>query len=165
MTILIRAAEPGDYEAVRDVMSQPIAQAQTLQLPFASAEMWRKRLDEFPADGKLLVASIDGRVVGNLGLRAGGPSPRRRHAYSLGMSVHDQFHRRGVGSALMTAAVDLADNWMQATRLELTVFTDNAAAIALYRRFGFEIEGTHKQYAFRNGAYADVYAMARLKAG
>jgi len=44
----------------------------------------------------------------------------------------------------------------------LTVYTDNAAAIALYRKFGFELEGTHRAYGLRDGRYADVHAMARL---
>ena len=47
-------------------------------------------------------------------------------------------------------------------RIELTVYTDNPAAIRLYRKFGFEIEGTFKGYALRDGVYADVYSMARL---
>ena len=63
----------------------------------------------------------------------------------------------------MTAALDLADNWLQFTRIELTVYTDNAAALALYKKFGFEIEGTHKQFAFRNGTYIDSYSMARVR--
>ncbi len=63
----------------------------------------------------------------------------------------------------MAAALDLADNWLQYSRVELTVFSDNEAAIALYKKFGFEIEGTFRQYVFRDGALADVYAMARLK--
>ena len=33
----------------------------------------------------------------------------------------------------------------------------------LYRKFGFEIEGTHKAYALRDGRYVDTYAMARLR--
>ena len=61
------------------------------------------------------------------------------------------------------AAVDLADNWLNYTRLELTVYTDNAAALALYRKFGFEIEGTLKAYAFRDGRFIDAYTMARLR--
>jgi putative acetyltransferase len=40
---------------------------------------------------------------------------------------------------------------------------DNAAGIALYEKFGFEIEGTHRRFAFRDGEYVDAYSMARLK--
>ena len=36
-------------------------------------------------------------------------------------------------------------------------------AIALYKKFGFEIEGTLRRYAMRNGEYVDSYSMARLK--
>lgn len=163
MSIVVRAAEPGDYEAIRDTMAQPIAQAQTLQLPLPSAEMWKKRLAEFPADAKLLIAEVDGKVVGNLGLHPAHKSLRVRHVYSLGITVHDAYHGRGVGTALMAAATDLADNWLQVLRLELIVYTDNESAIALYRKFGFEVEGTLRRYAYRNGEYVDVYMMARLK--
>ncbi len=40
---------------------------------------------------------------------------------------------------------------------------DHDAAIALYRKFGFEVEGTHKRFALRGGEYADAHVMARLK--
>jgi putative acetyltransferase len=163
MTITIRAAEPHDFEAIRETMSQPRAQSQTLQVPYPSLEMWKKRLaDKAPTD-YVLVAEIDGKVIGNAGLHAVGPSPRRRHAGHVGMAVHDGWQRRGVGAALMKALLELADNWLQYTRLELTVYVDNAGAIALYKKFGFEIEGTLKQYAMRDGILADVYTMARLK--
>jgi L-phenylalanine/L-methionine N-acetyltransferase len=89
-------------------------------------------------------------------------APRRRHAGELGMSVRDDWHGRGVGTALLAAALDLADNWINYTRLELTVYTDNAAALALYRKFGFEIEGTLMSYAFRGGRFIDAYTMARI---
>ena len=165
MTIIVRAAEPGDFEALREIMSRPQAQANTLQLPLPSAETWKKRLAEWQPGDRLLVAELDGRVVGNLGLHnhQQAQNPRRRHIGYLGMAVHDAWHGRGVGSALMTAAIDLADNWMQLKRLELTVFTDNVAALALYKKFGFEIEGTLRMYAFRNGEYVDAHTMARLK--
>jgi L-phenylalanine/L-methionine N-acetyltransferase len=42
------------------------------------------------------------------------------------------------------------------------VYTDNLAAVHLYRKFGFAIEGTCRAYAFRDGAYVDAYQMARL---
>ena len=52
---------------------------------------------------------------------------------------------------------------MDLRRIELEVFTDNEPAQRLYERSGFDIEGTLKQFAFREGEYADVYAMARLR--
>jgi putative acetyltransferase len=48
-------------------------------------------------------------------------------------------------------------------RLDLRVYVDNAPAIALYEKFGFEIEGTHKRFAFRKGQYVDAHVMARLR--
>ena len=79
------------------------------------------------------------------------------------MGVHDDFQGRGVGTALMKAALDLADNWLNLKRVELTVFADNARAVYLYEKFGFAVEGTHRAHAFRNGEYVDSYSMARIK--
>jgi len=63
----------------------------------------------------------------------------------------------------MAAMIDLCDNWLQITRIELSVFTDNDKAIALYHAFGFRIEGTAQGYAMRDGAMIDTHYMARLK--
>ena len=163
MNITIRAAEPADYDAIRETMMQPRAQSETLQVPYTSLEVFRKRAAEFPPTDYILVAEMDGRIVGNVALIGNPRHIRRRHVASLGITVHDAWHGKGAGSAMMQAALELADKWLQYTRIELTVFTDNAAAIKLYKKFGFEIEGTHRNYAFRNGEYADVYAMARLR--
>ena len=78
------------------------------------------------------------------------------------MSVRDDRQRRGAGSALLRAAIELADGWLNYQRLELSVYTDNLAAMHLYRKFGFAIEGTCRAYAFRDGGYVDAYQMARL---
>ena len=42
------------------------------------------------------------------------------------------------------------------------MYTDNAIALRLYRKFGFEVEGTLKAFAFRNGRFIDAYTMARI---
>jgi putative acetyltransferase len=62
----------------------------------------------------------------------------------------------------MQAMCDYADRWMGILRIELTVYADNVPAIALYRKFGFEIEGRHRGYAMRDGRYVDAFAMARI---
>jgi putative acetyltransferase len=79
------------------------------------------------------------------------------------MAVRDDWQGQGVGTALMQAAIELADQWLNLTRLELQVFVDNAPAIRLYEKFGFSIEGTLVDFAFRDGQYVDTYMMARLR--
>jgi L-phenylalanine/L-methionine N-acetyltransferase len=163
MRIIIRRAEPSDYEAVCAMFAGANVIWGTLQMPFPSLEQWRKRLAE-PAEGQLnLVACMDNQVIGQLGLRTFPHSPRRRHVGQLGMAVRDDSQGKGAGTALMQAAVDLADKWLNLERLELEVYIDNAPAVRLYTKFGFVIEGTLVRFAFRDGRYVDAYAMARLR--
>jgi putative acetyltransferase len=76
--------------------------------------------------------------------------------------VYQAYIGIGVGSKLLEAALDLTDNWLNVTRVELEVYIDNKSAISLYKKFGFEIEGTSKNYAFKNGKYVDTLFMARI---
>ena len=163
MNIEIRRAEPGDYEAIYKIFTYPKAVWGTLQVPYPSAERWRKRLAEADDGIYNLVASVEGEVIGHLGLHTNPTRPRRQHVGDIGMAVRDDWHGKGVGSALMQATVDLADRWLNLTRLELDVFTDNEPAIRLYKKFGFTTEGTMVQFAFRDGQFVDVYLMARLR--
>ncbi|HEX8097885.1 MAG TPA: GNAT family N-acetyltransferase [Pyrinomonadaceae bacterium] len=159
----IRRAEPDDCSAIHEIFSSPKVVPGTLQLPYPSREQWRQRLASPPEGTYNLVAVADGSVVGMLGLHTFPNRPRRRHAATFGMCVHGQWQGKGVGAALLRACLDLADNWLNLTRLELEVFTDNEPAIRLYERFGFEREGTLRQHAFRDGRYVDSYVMARLR--
>ena len=165
MTISVRRAVAKDAAAFARIMGDPAVFRGLLQLPYADEESWRVRLAEGAVPGKIdlpLVAELEGEVVGNAGLHPVGPAVRRRHAMMLGICVAPASQGRGVGSALMAALCEHADRWLGALRLELTVYTDNDAAIRLYRRFGFEIEGTHRGFALRDGVYVDAHAMARL---
>lgn len=161
---VIRRARVADAEDFCSMMAHPEVYAGLMQLPMPSAEMWRKRLadSEEGKDGMLhLVAEREGHVVGSTGLHPAAQL-RRRHTAMLGISVAQQAQGQGVGTALLLALCDYADNWSQLLRLELTVFSDNHRAIALYRRCGFVHEGTHRAYALRQGQFADVHSMARL---
>lgn len=160
--ITVRATEPSDYAAVQKIFVQPRAVWGTNQVPHPSLESWRKKLENPPQGFYSFVACVADEVVGQSGVHTF-PQPRRRHVGGIGMAVRDDWQGKGVGSALMRTMTELADGWLNLTRLELTVFTDNAPAIALYEKFGFVREGTHRHYAFRDGAFVDAYAMARLR--
>src|SRR5689334_16000236 len=109
--IHVRAREPGDAEALAALFACPGVIAGTLQLPYQSVEARRERLAQQGPGAYSLVAEVEGRVVGSLGLHLESP-PRRRHCGGIGMGVHDDFQGRGVGTALLAAALDLADNWL-----------------------------------------------------
>ena len=130
MEITVRHSEPEDYKALHRIFSGPRAVAGTLQMPFPRAEMWRERLSEPPEGLYSLVACVEREVVGSLGLETSPTRWRMRHVGSIGMAVRDDWQGKGVGTALMEAALDLADNWLNLTRIELRVYTDNAAGAA-----------------------------------
>ncbi|WP_368163698.1 GNAT family N-acetyltransferase [Aeromonas sp. R6-2] len=161
MSITIRRAGPEDAAALRDVYAMPKAQAGTLQLPFPSLHHWQQRLQP-EAGAYPLLAECEGMVVGGLTLWLA-TNPRRRHVASLGMAVRDDWAGRGVGTALLTAAIDLAEQWLGITRLELTVWADNEAAQALYRKAGFVEEGRARAYGLRNRELTDTLYMARIR--
>lgn len=159
--IVIRRAEPDDAAGFAATFGSRGAAAGTLQNPYPSVGKWRERLQGNGPLDIVFVALVNGEIVGNCGLH-GNPNPRRQHAWTLGMSVRDEWQGKGVGTKMMATLIDLADNWLGALRLELTVFVDNPRAVALYEKSGFVIEGTHRAYALREGKLVDTYAMARL---
>ena len=163
MDITIRHAEPTDAAALHRLFGDRSVVAGTLQLPFPSSSLWQERLRNPPEGLYHLVACADDEVVGSLTLHTTPTRPRIRHVGSIGMAVRDDWQGRGVGTALMRAALDLAENWLNLSRVELEVYADNAAGIALYEKLGFEREGTHRRYAFRDGKYVDAYSVARIK--
>ena len=164
MEIEIRAVSPDDVDDLAEILSMPKCQAQTLQMPYQSIEKIRERYTNIPANLYILVAVVKDtqKVVGSISVMR--PTrPRQLHTGMLGMAVHDDYQGQKIGSRLMEAIINLAENWLNLTRLELTVYVDNQPALRLYQKFGFVIEGTLRNYAFRDGTFIDAHLMARIK--
>jgi len=162
--IRVRAMKSADWRDLYEIWTDPRVCWNTLQVPFQSEDEVKQRV-ETPAEGVYrLVAEVDGRVVGVSALQLS-HCPRMQHVARCGIGVHLDYWNQCVGSALMDAVLELADNWLNLKRVELEVYTDNQAAIRLYEKFGFQIEGTKREYAVRGGGYVETHVMARLRGG
>jgi ribosomal protein S18 acetylase RimI-like enzyme len=105
----------------------------------------------------MLVAVADGEVIGSVHVDAS------RHGFGeIGMAVAREWRGRGVGSALLAAAIEWARG-RGLHKLSLSVWPHNAAAIGLYRKFGFIQEGYRvKQFRRASGELWDVLDMGLL---
>ncbi|POZ64003.1 GNAT family N-acetyltransferase [Chromobacterium alticapitis] len=161
----IRHAEPRDAEALNAVFSDPATFSTMLGLPYPALNKRRERLQKHES-GRTVLVAVDAADQA-VGWAALVPARRERllRTAEIGIGIASALHGQGVGSLLMAAALDLADNWQGLRRIELTVFADNPRAQALYRKFGFVEEARLRAYALRDGVYHDVLAMARLREG
>lgn len=162
MEIKVRHVHSEDYHSVHQIMLSDRAIRGTMRLPFQSVDHTRSRLE--PVEGATkLVAYAGDEVIGYCELMTFPNVPRHRHVGEIEMIVtHEAWRGKGVGRVLMQAMIDLADNWLQLSRLCLTVWTTNTVAVELYQEFGFALEGTMPGYVFCEGKYLDAHIMGRL---
>ena len=167
MEFTIRPVQPGDGTGINALRRMPGVFENTLGIP---SERMQRNEEQIQTAGRnthhFVAVTDDGaggeRIIGAAGLEVY-DNPRTRHSGGIGIMVHADYQRQGVGTLLMETLLDIADNWLMLVRVELTVFVDNARAIALYEKLGFTIEGVKRAAAIRGGRYVDEYIMARIR--
>ena len=166
--MIVREAGPGDAEQLIAHV-QRLTDEPDIDIPLAPGEFRvtveeeRELLRDYAhSDNSLfLVAEVESGIVGVLNCD-GGKRMAVRHCVNLGMSVAREWRNRGVGTALLVRALGWAESTGVVERVELAVYARNAAAIHLYEKFGFEIEGRRRKTIFQSGQYIDDVLMARL---
>jgi putative acetyltransferase len=158
--MIIRPIRIEDAEDVHRMLVMPGVMENILGMASDRVSGTEAFIRNLSPNDHVLVAEFDGTVVGFAGLHVS-QKARERYTAGVGLYVHASHQRKGIGKTLMDAILDIADNWLKLKRVELSVFTDNEPAIALYKKMGFVVEGTKKYSAVRSGVHADEYLMAR----
>jgi ribosomal protein S18 acetylase RimI-like enzyme len=147
------------FRAVVDSVARERRYLAMLEAP--PIEEVRKFIKEGIAAGAaIMVAIVDEKIVGWCDVLRK-PRPTLRHSGVLGMGVTADCRGRGIGKALLRAALAAARE-KGFTRIELMVRADNPLAKKLYEQFGFVEEGLCKHHMFIDGGYTDSYLMALL---
>jgi RimJ/RimL family protein N-acetyltransferase len=164
VTFVVRPADPGDAQGLKELGDEVAAEPEGW---LATTDGWRSASDErrylrairrYPHAAVFVAEAEDGAVVGRLSI-ARDQHPASRHVADLGLMVAQSYRRRGVGRALLAAAVEWAQT-QDVQKLELHVFPYNEAAIALYEQFGFVREGYRRRHYRRGDDFVDAILMA-----
>ncbi|MDU5111096.1 MAG: GNAT family N-acetyltransferase [Clostridium sp.] len=166
MEFLIRPIEIGDGKGVNALRRMPGVFENILGIPSERVKRNEDFIINMDGNQHQFVAVAKNKngeeeIIGTAGLTINS-NPRLRHSGGIGIMIHKDYQNMGVGTALMEALLDVADNWLILIRVELGVFEDNKRAIHLYEKFGFEKEGLKRLAAIRNGKYENEYLMARI---
>jgi ribosomal protein S18 acetylase RimI-like enzyme len=155
--ITVREATLADVDAIVAILVEVAGEGRWIgtEAPVDTERRRRRMADDVEGDDAIvLVAEAGGTPVGQLGLRL---APYG--VADLGMAVAAGWRGRGVGTALLAEAVARARK-AGAHKIALQVWPHNAAALALYERFGFRREGyLTRHYRRRSGELWDAIIM------
>ena len=162
-SFVIRLREDRDDSAIYRITSEESFQNYaTHWKPFPSLDLFRIWFAALGNERFDLVAEINDELVGFASLFV--LPDRQSHAgwFVLGVCEHSQ--NKGVGRKLLQSLIWIADLAYGLRRIQLTVYCNNTVAMKLYRKFGFEIEGRHKDFVRYANQFVDAYSMARVRA-
>jgi L-phenylalanine/L-methionine N-acetyltransferase len=158
--IRLRGSRKYDVGAISDIIAGDGVVHGLSVMPFTS-EFDVERMLQSTECRHWIIAELDASVAGFVYLDWG--KGRWRQIGLLGMGVDDRHVGRGVGTALIGAALRVGFYFLDLEKIELVVYIDNAAAIRLYEKAGFIHEGTKRGNAIRDGQYIDAHVMSLLK--
>src|SRR5687768_10085453 len=170
--VVLRAARPGDAASTLGLFRTVVEEGlYTLSEP---DEVTATEADErraIAADGAhpgrlRLVAEVEGQVAGTIRAEAGRFRRTRHFAEIDSFWVHPRWRRCGIGDLLLGALIRWAEGHPELEKLGLFVFSTNAAAISLYEKHGFVVEGRYpRDMKLGEGEYVDTVAMGRMVKG
>jgi L-phenylalanine/L-methionine N-acetyltransferase len=153
---VVRPSRPSDTRSFLELYRAVVREGRFIRTEFVrrGTRHYRRSMAKgWTGDEASIVAEADSRVIGHLGISRE-EHPTNRHVASLGMMVALPWRGRGVGSALMAEAIRWARE-VGVEKVALSVYPDNDAGRALYRKFGFVEEGRLTGHSKKRIGYRD----------
>ena len=161
--IIIKEAQPGDAEKLLNYMKRIGGETDNLTYGAEGVSIPIEKEAEFlrivanDPHSVFYCAWKDTELVGTANLS--GLPRRMSHRAEMGISVLKDEWNNGVGAMLMSHLVEYAnDNGIEIINLE--VRSDNAAAIHLYEKYGFNKTGTIPAFFKIDSEYVDFDVMS-----
>ena len=164
--MLIREICEDDAEKFLDLGKKLVEETQFMMLEpgerLITVEEQRERIKRLLSrdNQTILVVEIKNQMIGYLAA-LGGEYRRNRRSVHIVIGILHDFTSQGIGTQLFKEMESWAHK-QSVHRLELTVMAHNTIALGLYKKMGFEIEGTKRDSLLVNGQYVDEYFMAKL---
>jgi ribosomal protein S18 acetylase RimI-like enzyme len=160
--VLIRQISKEDIESFHSCLDSVARERKYLGFTQAASleEICISLLEDMKR-GVIRLIAVDGsRVVGWCQIKVG-----RWEGYThmgwLQMGVHKEYRGQGIGTALISQALEEARS-RGLERVELDVYASNFNAIRLYEKYKFDVEGRKKRARKLDGRYDDIIDMALL---
>ena len=165
MTVTIRpaaAATPGDIEAICVIHNQGIAdRIATLDTMLRAPDDTRAWLGERGPRHPVIVAEVDGTVVGWASLNRFNARPAYDNVVDFSVYVERSWRGKGLGRQLLDRLIDIARG-IGFHKMVLAAMAYNSAGIALYTRAGFSRVGVYHEQGQLDGKWVDVVIMEKL---
>ncbi|MEX2784388.1 N-acetyltransferase family protein [Streptococcus sp. H49] len=166
--LLVEEARPDDAGAVIALLEQVLSETDFLtkfseENVLTETEVAAYLSQKAESLNEICLTAKLGSDLAGILIISGDSHPLTAHIGYLFVAVLKKYWGYGVGQLLMEAALDWAEHSPFIRRLELTVQRRNKAAVHIYKKFGFAVEGIKKRgIKTENGEFLDVYLMGKL---
>lgn len=166
---IVRTGTIEDSEAILDIQKSVVSEGEFLialasefTKTYSQQREWVQSILENEKE-TLLVAEKEGEVIGWIVFQMTKNRMRLSHTGTFGMMISKSYRGLGIGSMLLQALLDWAENHPLIEKVSLGVFATNHGAISLYKKMGFIEEGRKvKEFKMSENEYVDDILMYKL---
>jgi L-amino acid N-acyltransferase YncA len=162
MTVTIRPAASGDADTICNIHNQGIVdRIATLDTATRTSEFVRDWLARRAARHPVIVAEVDGELVGWGSLNAFNPRPAYDHVADFSVYVERSRRGQGIGRRVLEQLIQLARE-AGYHKMVLSALARNDAGRGLYTSAGFSTVGVYREQGLLDGEWVDVVIMEKI---